>query len=146
VRHAATRSALNLMASLSHSDRRRPTWEHKNHTSSIPRIILLWYNRWKTSWKANGSQTHAVNCAYSRVAISLSLHSELRAIRLKTALTDTHVFARHVASCIFHLRRLFHWHNTTFVGDKWRAGNSAIFFHSSWGLLRHKEAGQGIIK
>jgi hypothetical protein len=89
----------------------------------------------------------------------LSLISALRADRLETALAESHVSAKRVASCIFYLRALTYFHRLVYwyvlrplqacdrtlrrLVLEWRAENSATFLRHSWGLRRPTQAEPG---
>jgi hypothetical protein len=68
------------------------------------------------------------SCYYSPVAIGCSVIPALIPLCLETALADSYVWARRVASCMFYLRAQFHYHNLRTFGRlelKWRIGNKA---------------------
>jgi hypothetical protein len=95
---------------------------------------------------------------YTRTAILWSLQWALSAVRIETALVNNHVFARFVASCsvlpVNHLTILsaasqLEWTLTAAslrlhaftIGVQMKSWQQCYIFRSSWGLLRHTQAG-----
>jgi hypothetical protein len=87
-----------------------------------------------------------------RISDRALANNNVSGVRSETALADSYVLIRHIASFLFCFRLLFYYCSIpgcirTFrhLDLKWRFGINASFFHPSWGFSRHMQKNQRLL-